>query len=105
MLDSLAKFEREQRDDGSTIVRIMPFRKQVGPLTIRWPAGGRTPDRIDFEVEKNKGYAQIRVWQLDGPSRPELFAAPENLKREAVDTEDLYRMFAAIIHFALEQAQ
>ena len=105
VLDSLAKFEREQRDDGSTIVRIMPFRKQVGPIEVRWPAGSRTPDRIDFEVEKTRGYAQIRVWQLDGPSRPELFAAPENLKREAVDTEDLHRMFAAIIHFALEQAQ
>ncbi len=105
VLDSLAKFEREQRDDGSTIVRVMPFRKQVGPLAIHWPAGGQAPDRIEFEVEKNKGYAEIRVWQLDGPERPELFAPPEKLKREAVATEDLHRMFAAIIHFALEQAQ
>lgn len=105
VLDSLAQFERAQLDDGSTIVRVLPFRKEVGPLAVRWPAGGRTPDRVDFEVEKTKGQAQIRVWQLDGPSRPELFAAPENLNREVVGTEDLHRMFAAIIHFALEQAQ
>lgn len=105
VLDSLAKFQREQQADGTTVVRIKPFRKQVGPIVVRWPTGGRPPDRIEFDVEKNKGYAELRVWQLDGPSRPELFAAPENLKREAVDTEDLHRMFAAIIHFALEQAQ
>lgn len=105
VLDSLATFELERPEDGSTIVRILPSRKQVGPLVVRWPAGSRTPDRVDFEVEKTKGHVQILVWQLDGPSRPELFAPPEGIKRDMVGTPDLHRMFAAVIHFLLEQAQ
>lgn len=105
VLDSLAKFEIERPDDGSTIVRILPFRKQVGPVTVRWSAGSRSPNQIEFDVERTKGRAEIRVWQLDGPSRPELFAPPENIKREMVDSADLHRMFAAVVHFLLEQAQ
>lgn len=69
---------------------------------LRLDAEGRTPRRLMFDVSGISGEIEFRAWQLDGFAAPALFDPPADATVREVPADDLYRMWTAWTHFALE---
>ncbi|RMF87166.1 MAG: hypothetical protein D6741_20910, partial [Planctomycetota bacterium] len=69
---------------------------------ITFSADGSRPAEIEFHVGNVHGTITVGVFQLDAPAVDPLFQPPEG-KRHPVNSDDLYRMIAAVVHFAVEQ--
>ncbi|NMC22117.1 MAG: hypothetical protein GYA33_17055, partial [Thermogutta sp.] len=62
----------------------------------------QVPEEISVEAQGTSVRVRLESWQTEAPASRELFAPPANAETQDVAAEDVYRMFGAVINFALE---
>ncbi len=61
-----------------------------------------TPKVATFDVEGVAGRVEFRAWQVDTIAHDPLFEPDPDAAVQEVDPDDVYRMFAALLNFAVE---
>ncbi|NUQ62681.1 MAG: alpha/beta hydrolase [Pirellulales bacterium] len=88
--------------------RTLGLRSKKGdPGTVRLVVDkdGRSPQSLEFDVGGVQGTARFRTWQMNTVAHPGLYDPPAGLPVQEVNRDDLYRMFSAMLNFAMENAQ
>ncbi len=76
-----------------------------GTLEVTFAADGKTPKQISFEAKGIKGTAIIHGWQTNAPAAAEMFEPPHGSSVQEVEKGDLYRVFGAMLNFAMENLE
>lgn len=76
-----------------------------GTLLVVFDSDGKTPRDVTFEVKSVKGKAIIHGWQTGAAATPEMFEPPHGNTVQEVERGDLYRIFGALVNFAMENLQ
>jgi len=63
---------------------------------------GIVPKEATFDVEGVRGRVTFRAWQIDTIAHKTLFEPAADAAIQKVDPDDVYRMFAALLNFAVE---
>ncbi len=74
-------------------------------VKIAYKDDGKTLDSIAFDSPSAKGEVKIIGWKTDSVEQNSYYAPPADLLRREVSQEDLYRVFQAMLNFALESME
>jgi dienelactone hydrolase len=77
----------------------------TGNLLVVFAADGTTPHEVAFEIKGIKGKAIIHGWQTDAAAGAGMFEPPHGVPVQQVEKGDLYRIFAAMLNFAMENLE
>jgi hypothetical protein len=103
-VEHLATFGEQPGENGTRVLSIARPGKRGGEVRLSLSADG-APLEARFDVEGTRGEVRFRGWQLKAAAHDSMFAPPAGLPTKEVAADDLYRMFAAAINFALENAE
>jgi len=104
-LQTWVEIEEDTTADGDRVLQITDKRKASNRIQLTLADDGRTPKTLSFDVDGIQGRIVFRAWQLDAVAHVSLFAPPPGLPEKQVQGEDLYRMFGALLNFAVEKVE
>ncbi|NQU25958.1 MAG: prolyl oligopeptidase family serine peptidase [Candidatus Nealsonbacteria bacterium] len=105
MLEAWATIEDDTSVASVPAVRIADKRGGRDRARIEFQPDGKTPRRLTFDVQGVQGTITFRAWQLDALAHATFFQPPNALPQKEVDAGDLYRMFSALVNFAMESLE
>ena len=85
------------------ILRLRQKEKIQNQLHILLTPDGR-PSRLELSVNHFQAKITVHGWQVDGPAPAPLFDPPDRPVQE-VDTEDLIRIWSAMVEFLMEKTE
>lgn len=93
----------EEKDaDGRPAIHIVRKDRPGDYGLLIFHEDGTTPKEAVFDVEGVQGRVVFRAWQIDTVAHDTFFEPSEGATIQKVDAADLYRMFAALLNFAVE---
>lgn len=101
-LEALVEIRETPVEDGRRTLIVSPLGQQRPAATLIYRAGAQVPEEIAVETEAVAVRIRFQSWQTEAPASRELFGPPANVETQDVAAEDVYRMFGAVINFALE---
>lgn len=102
MLETWASIEDDLGADGAPAVRILNKRREQDRVRLVLDRDGKTPKSLTFQVRGVRGRVTFHGWQLNAVAQDALFQEPGKPASQEVDADDLYRIFAAMFNFAME---
>jgi len=104
LLEQLVAVTVDRPSGGPRVLRITDRdNRQHGQMRLVLAADAVTPQELSFDIRGTQGKIVFRQWQVDTLTPGQLFAEPAEATCQDVSAEDLHRMFAAVVNFALEQ--
>ncbi len=101
-LESLVEIRESPAEDGRRTLVVTPLREQRPAARLVYATDARVPEEITVEAEGVTVRVRFQSWQTEAPASQELFAPPVHAETQDVAADDVYRMFGAVINFALE---
>lgn len=101
-LEALVEIRESPAEEGRRTLVVTPLREQRPAARLVYAAGAQVPEEITVEAEGATVRVRFQSWQTEAPASRELFAPPANAEMQDVGADDVYRMFGAVINFALE---
>lgn len=92
----------EQSTQSGRLVVVRPAGNSELQAKLLFPAGSTFPVQIEVSSETGTLQVQVRGFQLHAPSAAGLFAPPSAEAMQTVPRNDLYRMFGALVNYAVE---
>ncbi len=105
ILKTWAVIEDDTADGGPPAVRITARRRPRDRARLEFLPDGKTPRQLTFDVQGMRGTLTFRAWQLDALAHESFFRPPNEVPRKEVAATDLYRMFSALMNFAMENVE
>ena len=102
LLEHWVAAAEEPDREGGPALRITRKDQPGDHAVLVFHEDGTTPKEAVFEVEGVSGRAEFRAWQMGTVAHDALFEPAADATVQKVDSGDLYRMFAALLNFALE---
>ncbi len=92
----------EPDHEGGPALRITGKDRPADHAVLVFHKDGTTPKEASFDVEGVAGRVEFRAWQVDTIAHDPLFEPDPDAAVQKVDPDDVYRMFAALLNFAVE---
>lgn len=105
VLEQLVSVSDDTGADGRKAVKVASRERVEGALRLTLRDDGETPDQLAFDIEGVKGTLTFRVWRTAAVAHDALFQPPGDVAVQEVGREDVYRMFAALFNFAMENTE
>ena len=93
------------RRDGPRAIDVVIKGNSPASFRLSMRDDGRTPQMLSFNVAGTRGRIVFRGWQTNTVAHASMFAEPEDVPVKEVPRDDVYRVFAAMFNFAMENAQ
>jgi len=104
LLDGLVTLQEDKTVENARAVRITLKRDPGDWARLVLKQDGRSPDRLEFEIDGVRGTVVFRAWQINTLAQGPLFAPSVGLPVTEVRRADVQRMFASLFDFAMEKA-
>ncbi len=105
ILDPLVAIVEESAPGKSRVVRLELKGKNRGSARLTLQPDGKSPQLLTFEAPGVQGRVQFLQWQVNTIAPEAIFDPPAGSAEQAVDAEELHRIFAAMFNFAMENAE
>lgn len=92
----------EDSTQAGQMITVRPTGNTEQQAKLLFPAGSSFPTQIDVIAGSQTVQIQVRGFQLHAPSAAGLFNPPTTQNMQIVPRNDLYRMFGALAHYAVE---
>jgi len=96
-----AELEAASTDDGAPVLKVH-LKKPVGTARLVFEPDGKTPREATWDIAGTRGTVTFHGWRIDSVGHRSFFEPPADVPVKDVDQADIYRMFAALFDFALE---
>ncbi|MBN2021935.1 MAG: prolyl oligopeptidase family serine peptidase [Pirellulales bacterium] len=103
LLERLADLAEETTKDGATAVRVTLNQRAQGTALLVFGPDGKSPARLDFDVDGVEGKVTFRAWSIDGLAHDALFAPPPGQPVTPIRQADVYHVFSALFDFLMEK--
>ena len=104
MLETWAVIEEDTATGGPPAVRITNRRRARDHARLEFRPDGKTARQLTFDVRDVRGTITFRAWQLDALAHEIFFQPPSELPHKEVAAANVYRKFAALLKFAMGNA-
>ncbi|GAB4142238.1 MAG: hypothetical protein Kow0040_31230 [Thermogutta sp.] len=101
-LEALVEIREIPSEDGRRTLVVTQPGEQRPAARLIYPPNASVPEELTVEADDATVRIRFESWQTEAPAARELFAPPANAEMQDVAAEDVYRMFGAVINFALE---
>ena len=105
VLEQFVSIHDESTAGGPLALRLRSKKDDAGSVVLVFRQDGRAPQSLSFDIEGVQGTVKFRGWEMNTVADPGMFDPPGGLPVQEVDSNDLDRMFSAMLNFAMENME
>lgn len=105
LLEQFAQIGDDTTPDGRKRIHIETKENDQTTIDLHFKEDRKTPDRLRVETPEVDIAIEVRSWQINTIAHDAMFDPPSGLTNKDVPRDDLYRIFSALLNFAMENVE